>query len=42
MAGIEKIYELTDEYEGFAMYRQKRNSIQVLNKNKEENNRQRQ
>lgn len=34
MAGIEKVDELTGEYEGWTMYSEKRNSIQVLNKNK--------
>lgn len=30
MAGIEKVCELTGDYEGAAMYKYKRNSIQVL------------
>lgn len=34
MAGIEKICELTGDYEGYDMYASKRNSIQVLNKYK--------
>lgn len=34
MAGIEKVCELSGEYEGWKMYSQKRDSIQVLNKYK--------
>ncbi len=34
MAGIEKVCELSGDYEGHLMYPQKRDSIQVLNKHK--------